>query len=170
MGRYLESEGTPLDYANSTMITKDTLDACAEEQGVAIGTGDILLVRTGWLRWYLQDATPEQKKTIAADSMTALRTPGLGPADTMAEHLWNLHIAAIAADNPALEMFPATAENGFLHFKLIPHFGMPIGEMWYLDDLATDCAQDRVYEFLLTSAPLNVPGGVGSPSNAIAVK
>ena len=170
VGRYLESRGTPLDYAGSTIITVETLDACAKVQGVQIETGDILLVRTGWLRWYLQEATPEQKKTMAADSMTALTTPGLGPADATAEYLWNLHIAAVAADNPALEVFPATQETGFLHFRLIPHFGMPIGEMWYLDDLATDCAQDRVHEFLLTSAPLNVPGGVGSPPNAIAVK
>jgi len=170
VGRYLEAQRTPLDYASSTIITKDTLAACSKAQGVTIGTGDVLMVRTGWLRWYLEEATPEQKKTMAADSMTALSTPGLGPAEAMAKYLWDLHIAAIAADNPALEVFPATQENGFLHFRLIPHFGMPIGEMWYLDDLAADCAQDRVYEFLLTSAPLNVPGGVGSPPNAIAIK
>jgi len=168
--RYLESQGTPLDYAESTIITAETLEACAKAEGVAIETGDIVLLRTGWLRWYLEEATPEQKKTMAADSMTALPTPGLGPADAMAEYLWNLHIAAIAADNPALEVFPATAENGFLHFKLIPHFGMPIGEMWWLEDLAADCASDGVYEFMLTSAPLNVPGGVGSPPNALAIK
>ncbi len=170
VGRYLESQGRPLDYLSSTMITKETLNACAKAQRVTVQTGDILLLRTGWLRWYLEDATPEQKQTMAGDSMTELRTPGIGPADEMAEYLWNLHIAAITADNPALEVFPATQETGFLHFKLIPHFGMPIGEMWYLDDLAADCAQDGVYEFLLTSAPLNIPGGVGSPPNALAIK
>jgi hypothetical protein len=47
---------------------------------------------------------------------------------------------------------------------------MPIGEMWWLEDLAADCASDGVYEFMLTSAPLNVPGGVGSPPNALAIK
>jgi kynurenine formamidase len=170
VGRYLESQGAPLDQSGSTMITAETLDACAKAQGVAIRPGDILLLRTGWLRWYLEEATPEQKKTMAADSLTALSTPGLGPADAMAEYLWNLHVAAIAADNPALEVFPPTEENGFLHFRLIPHFGMPIGEMWYLEDLAADCAADGIYEFMLTSAPLNVPGGVGSPPNALAIK
>ncbi len=48
--------------------------------------------------------------------------------------------------------------------------GVPIGEMWALEQLANDCAQDRVYEFLLTSAPLNKLGGVGPPPNALAVK
>jgi hypothetical protein len=47
---------------------------------------------------------------------------------------------------------------------------MPIGELWWLDDLAADCAADGVYEFLFTSAPLNVSGGVGSPPNALAIK
>jgi hypothetical protein len=53
---------------------------------------------------------------------------------------------------------------------LIPLLGMPIGEMWYLEALAEDCAADGVYEFMLTSAPLNLLGGVGSPANAIAIK
>ena len=48
--------------------------------------------------------------------------------------------------------------------------GMPIGELWWLDGLAEDCAADGVYEFFFTSAPLNVPGGVGSPPNALAIK
>ncbi len=170
VGRHLESQGTPLNCAVSMTISKETLEACARAQGVTVRTGDILVLRTGWLRWYLEEATPQQKKAMAVDSMTDLHTPGIGPADEMAEYLWNLHIAAIAADNPALEVFPATPETGFLHFRLIPHFGMPIGEMWWLEDLAADCATDGVYEFLLTSAPLNVPGGVGSPPNALAIK
>jgi hypothetical protein len=45
-----------------------------------------------------------------------------------------------------------------------------IGELWWLDDLARDCAADGVHEFFFTSAPLNVIGGVGSPPNALAIK
>jgi len=170
VGRYLESQGSPLDYTSATIITTDVLKASARAQGVTVQTGDVLLIRTGWLRWYLEDATPAQRRKLAADDFTELSFPGIGPADAMAQYLWDLHIAAVAADNPGLEVFPATQETGFLHFRLIPHFGMPIGEMWQLDGLAADCAADGVYEFLLTSAPLNVPGGVGSPPNALAIK
>ena len=103
--------------------------------------------------------------------MTNLRFPGIGPDEEMASYLWDLHIAAVAADNPALEAWPPGPESGgFLHFRLIPLLGMNIGEFWYLEDLAADCAQDGVYEFMFTSAPLNVPGGVGSPPNALAIK
>ncbi len=36
--------------------------------------------------------------------------------------------------------------------------------------LARDCRDDGVHEFLLTSAPLPVPRGIGSPANALAIK
>ena len=54
----------------------------------------------------------------------------------------------------------------FLHFRILGLLGIPIGEMWDLEALAEDCASDGVYEFLLTSAPLNLLDGVGSPANA----
>ena len=55
---------------------------------------------------------------------------------------------------------------GFLHRTLIGQFGLSIGELWWLQDLADACAQDGRYEFLVTSAPLNMPNGIGSPASA----
>jgi hypothetical protein len=59
---------------------------------------------------------------------------------------------------------------GFLHNVLIGQFGMALGELWWLSDLASDCAADRSYEMFLVSTPLNAPGGIGSPANAVAIK
>jgi hypothetical protein len=42
--------------------------------------------------------------------------------------------------------------------------------MWNLEELAADWASDKQCECFLASAPLNVPGGVGSPPNALAIK
>jgi kynurenine formamidase len=171
VGRHLEKVGNPLDYSSSALITKEVLSACADAQGVTVHIGDILVLRTGWLNWYLNEATAEQKQTMAGDAMTQLKFPGIGPDEEMAAYLWDLHVAAVAADNPALEAWPPGPESGgFLHFRLIPLLGMNIGEFWYLEELAADCAADGVYEFMLTSAPLNIPGGVGSPPNALAIK
>lgn len=167
--RYLRGRGSPLDPQSSTVIRREVLAACAQAEGIKAEPGDILLIRTGWLRWYLEEATPQQRESMAAHA-GALAAPGIGPAEEMAEYLWNLHVAAVASDNPSLEAWPPTTGAGFLHFRLIPHLGMPIGELWYLEELAADCAQDGVYEFLLTSAPLHVPGGVASPPNALAIK
>ncbi len=95
-------------------------------------------------------------------------TPGLEHGEEMARLLWDRRVAAVAADNPALEANP-TGEPS-LHVLLIPHLGIPIGELWDLGRLAADCADDGCYELMLTSAPLRVRSGVASPPNAIAVK
>jgi hypothetical protein len=82
---------------------------------------------------------------------------------------------AIASDTFSVEVWPPDFSPeafpfGFLHRVLIGQFGMALGELWWLDDLADDCAQDGIYECLLTSAPLNAKGGIGSPPNALAIK
>jgi kynurenine formamidase len=152
------------DCSTSEIIIPADLDECAHAQGVRVDAGDILLIRTGWLEWYFEQTADVRERLSDREK---LRAPGLGPPEEMTEYLWNLHIAAIAADNPALESWPP---SDFMHWRLIPLLGMPIGELWWLDDLAADCAADGVYEFFFTSAPLNVPGGVGSPPNALAIK
>jgi hypothetical protein len=114
-------------------------------------------------------------------------TAGLRPGTATVRTLWDLHIAAVAADNPALEVWPpgvslrpedaerlradpALAAEHFMHFSLLPLLGLPIGELFDLDGLAADCAADGRYTCLFTSAPLNLHAGVASPPNALAIK
>ena len=70
----------------------------------------------------------------------------------------------------AVEDAPGSPDVGFLHRRLIPLLGMALGELWSLDAPAEDCAADGVYECMVVSIPLNLPGGIGSPANAIAIK
>jgi kynurenine formamidase len=90
----------------------------------------------------------------------------------MCRYLWDSHVAAVASDTFAVEAVPADRQRplGFLHRILIGQFGMALGELWWTEDLAADCAADGVYEMFFTSAPLNSPGGIGSPPNALAIK
>ena len=89
----------------------------------------------------------------------------------MARYIWNLHIVSAASDCPALEAWPPTAATGgFLHHYLIGLFGLAIGELWFLEKLADNCAADGRYDFLFTATPLNKLGGIGSPPNAMALK
>jgi kynurenine formamidase len=104
-----------------------------------------------------------------------LRAPGIEHTEDMARYLWDSQIMAIAADTYAVEVWPPAREDvpapfGFLHRVLIGQFGMALGELWHLDDLAADCDRDGVCEFFLASAPPNVRGGIGSPPNALALK
>lgn len=170
VARHLERTGRPLDGGSRVEFTPDLLEEVREAQGVTFETGDILVLRTGWMSWYL-NASQETRADLAQDSLSRLKSPGISGGEDMAAWLWNQHFAAVAADNPALEAWPHALEvDQYIHFRLIPLLGLALGEMWFVEELAADCAADGVYEFLLTSAPLNLRGGVGSPPNALALK
>ncbi len=144
------------------------LQAAAAEQRTDIKTGDILLIRLGWLAYYLS-SDPEVRRGYGQRA----RLPGIETSEDMARWLWNLHIAAVATDTPALEATPkygAERERETLHTHLLVYFGMPIGELWDLEELSTACAADNRYSFFLSSAPLKLPGAVGSPPNAVAIR
>jgi kynurenine formamidase len=82
-------------------------------------------------------------------------------------------IAAIAADTVALERLPNEIDPEMavpVHGNLLRDLGVYIGEIWWLEELAADCAADGRYEFFLAAQPLNIPGAVGSPLNPIAIK
>ncbi|MFM7127602.1 MAG: cyclase family protein, partial [Actinomycetota bacterium] len=72
------------------------------------------------------------------------------------------HEAEVRADRTRLHEI-------FTHTLLLPMLGLPLGEMWYLDDLAEHCARTGRYECFFVSAPLNLPQGVASPPNALAL-
>ena len=183
VARWRESVGRPIDPDSPDAIEMEDLTATLAAQAVTIEVGDILLVRTGWLTWYRHLNAGQRSELAGRPHPSAC---GLQRGVTSARTLWNMHIAAIAADNPALEVMPfglanreegrywkedpARAAETMLHFSLLGLLGIPIGEFFDLDALADDCAADGRYRFLLTSAPLNLTAGVASPPNALAIK
>lgn len=56
-----------------------------------------------------------------------------------------------------------------LHETLLSGFGMPIGELMDLKELAAACKRAKRWTFFFTSQPLNVVGGVASPPNGLAI-
>jgi kynurenine formamidase len=146
-------------------ITPDDIEAALQAQGTELREGDVLLLRTGWLAWYRTLDQPER-----VNLASGFAAPGIRAHEDTARWLWDHHVAAIAADNPAVETWPPASRKDFLHYRLLPLLGLPLGELWDLDALAADCAADGAYEGFFTSAPLRVRGGVASPPNAIFVK
>jgi len=171
LARGAEAAGERYDPASAHAFSVDDLERARRAAGVELRTGDILLLRTGFTAWYAQ-ADPARRDALSdRDVMTAC---GIEHTEAMARYLWNSHVAAVAADCPAVEVWPMdhTVEAfpfGCLHQMLIGQFGLALGELWWLDDLAADCADDGVHEMLLTSAPMNYPSH-GSPANALAIK
>ena len=171
-----------IDPTASQGITPDDLDATLAAQGATVEPGDVLLLRTGWIAWY-RTADEATRQALPG----ALKAPGLRPGDDMLRWLWDHHVAAVGADNPALEIWPPGSHltdeqraevrtdmskipNVFMHTALLPLLGIPIGELWDLDPLAADCASDGRYAGLFTSAPLRVQSGVASPPTALVLK
>jgi kynurenine formamidase len=170
--RFAAAHGIAYSPGERYAITPAQLQAAADWQGLQFQTGDILLLRTGWIEWY--DGLSEAER-IALAQPGALHLAGLGQGEDSLRFLWNHHFAAIASDNPSFEAQPRpTTDEGqpgeMMHDTIIGLWGMPIGEMFQLDALAAACAADRRYEFFFTSAPLNKRGGVASPPNALAIK
>ena len=165
--RWRSSEGRPLDPSAGESIPAGEVAATLAAQGVTVEPGDVLLIRTGWLTWYRSLGSAERRSLPGA-----LRVSGLAATEATLRLLWDLHVSAVAADNPSLEAWPAEAWTPAhaIHFQLLCLLGIPIGELFDLDALAADCAVDGRYEALITSAPLVIPSGVASPPGAICVK
>lgn len=170
MGRYMEGKGTPLNYGKDTPFSVSDVKDALDSQGVELEQGDILVLRTGWLGYFLAHSPEDQARFPRHLGEGGLTTPGLVATHDSAEFLWDSGFAAVVADNIAVEDTPGLPERGFLHRRLIPLLGLALGELWWLDELAEDCATDGIYECMLVGIPLNIPGGVGSPANAIAIK
>jgi kynurenine formamidase len=155
--------GTDGELPDGFAITTEHLEATIEAQGESarVGRGDLLLVRTG----RLARARREGWGDYAGGA-----SPGL--SFTTADWLHGTEIAGIATDTWGFEVRPNEFDVAFqpLHQVAIPNIGLFLGEMWDLDALAADCAEDGVWDFFLTAAPLPVTGAVGAPVNPIAVK
>ena len=169
---FLGGAGAGFDPASPRPVTAAELDAARAAAGVEWQPGDVLLLHTGFLGWHRRQP-PGRREALARRG--GLANIGLAHDEEMARYLWDAHVAAVVADNPSVEVWPMDASDaafpfGFLHRVLIGQFGMALGELWWLEDLARACRRDGRYEVFLTAAPLNVTGGVGSPANALAFK
>jgi kynurenine formamidase len=148
--------------ADGMAITCADLDETARAQGVEIRRGDFVIVRTGQMEQRL--AAGEWGGYAGGDA------PGL--AFETAEWIHKKEIAAICADTWGCEVRPNETDDASQpwHWVVIPMIGITMGEIFYVKDLAEDCAKDRVYEFLFCAPPLPITGAVGSPINPMAVK
>ncbi len=156
--RHLEAEGRSVDPFAGVGLTATDLSTALERQGTELRPGDALIIRTGWCEAFL-----------AADGSEPKAWNGLAAGSDVAEFLWNHRVALVGCDNPAVENAPGDPSLGSLHRRLLPGLGMPLMELLALEDLATACAARDRWDFLFVAAPMNVPGAVSSPANAVAL-
>ncbi|ESJ15004.1 cyclase [Cupriavidus sp. HPC(L)] len=149
----------------------DDLMRVMDADRVAVETGDILVLRTGFAEMVLEmggrpDAHALHHSCCALD----------GRDERLLQWIAEAGIAALAADNYAVERFPARPpEPGQravpmlpLHHHCLFKLGLPLGELWYLRELAACLRAERRSRFFLTAPPLRLPGAMGSPVTPIA--
>ncbi|GAA1857273.1 cyclase family protein [Pseudonocardia ailaonensis] len=168
VARFHVEQGRPWAPDEAFDITPAVIEEVAAAQGVTFRPGDFLILRTGWVEWY-RAQSPSARAAMRGSVGNGLACPGLDSARETAEFLWDNGFASVAADNIACERLPVDRGKGFLHRRVIPLLGMAIGEFWELSGLSEACAAAGRHEFLLVSAALRIPRGVGSPANAYAV-
>ncbi len=139
-------------------VFRGDLEAAEREQGVAVGQGDILLIRTGHAR----------------------RLAELGPWDTAASKA-GLHpsamsfvaerdVAALGSDGNSDTAPSSTQGVGFpIHVLAITALGLHLLDYLQFEDVRLVCETTGRWEFMFVAAPLLIVGGTGSPLNPIAI-
>lgn len=144
------------------VVEPEALDAVLAAQGVTLRRGDVLLVRTGW--WSARSALS------GADWRSS--APGL--SWRCGEWLHEREVAAVAADNLTVEIVELGPDGPEvvlpLHLLCLVEMGMMLGELWWFEDLAADCAATGTFTCHLSASALEVTGAVGSPVNPLAIR
>jgi kynurenine formamidase len=150
-------------------IKLEDLQQIIKEQNITTRPADVLFLRTGFVSSYNQFSVQEQETYSQATNGYL----GFEASRDSLRWLWDSHFSAVASDSPSFERSPlagAYNEPGVsVHQWGLAGWGMPIGEMFDLENLAIQCRKLGRYSFFISSVPLKVPGGVASPPCAVAI-
>ncbi len=141
-------------------ITADDLDRAVADARVTVEPGDAILVRTGHMHFLR--AGDRRRYSMPSPGLTAGTIPWVRDHD----------VAAVATDTLTFEVYPCEDPAVFMpvHMLHVRDMGLLQGQVWNLDALAADCADDSQYDFLLCATPLPLTGAAGAPVAPTAVK
>ena len=141
----------------STPVYPTDFEAWEKQAGVRVGPGDIVFVNTG--RWVRRTAKGPWDTEVAAAGMHV----------SCARWFKQRDVAIVGSETHG-ELMPSTVKGvAFpLHQLLLVAMGVPMIDNCDLDALSRAAAARKRWSFLLTTAPLPVPLGTGSPMNPIA--
>jgi kynurenine formamidase len=133
------------------------LQAVAAAQGTPVRPWDVVLIRSGYMKFW-----PEAEKLAAHKTA--------GPDLSAAEWLLECGVIASGTDTETYEVQPAPdrgvpANPQPVHTLLLIENGIYLMESLYLEELS----RDRVHEFLLVILPTKIRGATGSMIDPLAV-
>lgn len=146
-----------------TLVGYKELMHVIEQDNLIIEKGDILCLHTGFAE-YVLNMKKEPDKDVLHNYGSLLD----GRDEQLLQWLTDCKIAAIAADNYAVEAYPARDGGECcsmlpLHEHCLFKIGLPLGELWRLTPLANWLRENKRSRFFVTAPPLNLPGAVASP-------
>jgi kynurenine formamidase len=146
-----------------------TLLEIMDADHVVVEPGDMLLLHTGFATEVLKmNRDPDPKKIHTMCTYLDARD------ESLLQWISDSQISGLVADNYAVEGLVGRDRDQSRHSLLPIHhlclfrLGVPLGEMWYLHELASWLRQHDRSRFLLTAPPLRLPGAVGSPLTPVA--
>ncbi|MBM4337699.1 MAG: cyclase family protein [Deltaproteobacteria bacterium] len=151
------SRGVPF-LDSGEPIFPDDLERAERDARLRVEPGDLLLVRTG--RWALRDARGPWDPRVSLAGLDASCLPWLHERG----------VAALGCDGVS-DVIPSRVPGVGLpiHSVAIAALGLHLIDNLELEPLASACAAEARWEFLLTLAPLVLLRGTASPLNPIAV-
>jgi len=137
-------------------ITADDLEATAKAEGVEVQTGDSVLIRTGYGKYFEGDRAKYSG-------------PRPGPGEGAARWLAAKKVFLAGDDQMSFEVVPEKGTIFPCHRILIADYGIYIVENLNLEELAKTLAETKVYEFALVLNPPRIRGATGAAANAFAI-
>jgi len=145
---FLNLEVLPHDFG----IGEKEMQKSAEYEGVEIEEGDVVLIRTGWIKFW-----NDRRKYLSIEE----GVPGV--VEDGAKYLAQKKISFTGSDTTAYDKVPPHHLPS--HVILLVENGIQIMEMLNLEELS----KNRIYAFLFIALPLKIRGGAGSPVRPIAI-
>jgi kynurenine formamidase len=137
----------------------DDIERAERDQGIKIGTGDVVLLRTGQLG--------HRERTGPVD---VAKVGSAGPLPEVLPLVHERGVAVLGSDT-GNDVMPSGYErfSNPIHQVGIVAMGLWILDNAWLDDLAAACQARQRWEFLINILPLRLTNATGSPVNPVAV-
>jgi kynurenine formamidase len=144
-------------------VTRAELEDCVRAQGVELGEGDILVLRTGHHARRLALGAWDNNPPPAGEGKAGLHVDAI-------PWMHERSLAAFLPDGDG-ETVPSVVDGITypIHPLQVVAMGMLVSDSLQFEDLAAACAAEGRHEFMVVGLPLRLPGGTGSPWNPIAI-
>ena len=151
-------------------VDLETLEEIMAADNVVVEPGDMLLLHTGFATKVLEwNREPDPVKIHTMCTYLDAARRGAARVDRRVADL-RARRRQLRGRRTASAGTATTSRHSLLpiHHLCLFKLGVPLGELWYLHELATWLREHDRSRFLLTAPPLRLPGAVGSPLTPIA--